>query len=328
LIKGEKFLYGFIKTEKIGGKTQIEKRDLVGKSQEYKMRIPKEKIVEIYKTEYLNGDSAARLDEKHKVGGGYFSRWFKKLNLKTRGNEINSRKYSFNKNYFDNIDNQDTAYWLGFIYADGYIVSRQKHNNRALGISLAEKDKSHLEKFRKCIDGNTPIGTYRSSGYSNTKYCRLLLKDEDMIEKLISHGVLEHKTNILQPPNVDEHLVPHFIRGYFDGDGSVWKQNNDKGKNIQYSVGFTGTEELLSFVQNHLLAHNVIQRLYPLRKRKPHHTVVNFKFGGNHNSLRFLDYIYSGSNIRLDRKFEIYLDLKRLVEIRLSGSLHTKGGEK
>lgn len=51
-------------------------------------------------------------------------------------------KYTFNENIFSIIDNEEKAYWLGFLYADGYLTDQG-----LFGCALQEKDKAHLNKF-------------------------------------------------------------------------------------------------------------------------------------------------------------------------------------
>ena len=50
------------------------------------------------------------------------------------------------ENYFKVIDNKEKAYWLGFIYADGYL-ERLKGNQLRLGIEICKKDEILLDKF-------------------------------------------------------------------------------------------------------------------------------------------------------------------------------------
>jgi AraC-like DNA-binding protein len=287
-------------------------------NQEYKMILSKDKLTDIYNNEYVHSGTLAELDKKYNTSRGYFSRWFKKLGLVIRDNSINSAKYNFDKNYFEAIDSQEKAYWLGFIFADGFIETKRKYCNRKLGIALAIKDIAHLEKFKKCINGDMPVKIYKTdNGYSNnTEYCKILIASKKMTNDLIKQGVVEKKSNILQPPNISKELIPHFIRGYFDGDGSIWKQTNKNGKDLQYNVSFVGTDAILTYIMDNLLEANAIKRRYALNKRKPTHVVSNIKFGGNNNVLLFLNHLYNDANIFLERKHNIYLDLKELVNSR------------
>lgn len=72
-------------------------------------------------------------------------------------------RYNFNEHYFDNIDSSDKAYWIGFIWADGYVCKRDRGNRYEynLKLELCKEDSKHLETFVKCIDGNYPIKTIK-----------------------------------------------------------------------------------------------------------------------------------------------------------------------
>lgn len=59
----------------------------------------------------------------------------------------------YNRHVFDTIDTNEKAYWLGFIIADGYL----NDNKNMLRIKLSDKDKRHLEKFIKFLDGNSSM---------------------------------------------------------------------------------------------------------------------------------------------------------------------------
>ncbi len=86
-------------------------------------------------------------------GNGYAP----KYSFKTTGGVIRNykiwRKYSFDEDYFEIIDNEHKAYWLGFLYADGYVNSQKS----SFELRVQEKDLSHLEKFKKDINGEIPI---------------------------------------------------------------------------------------------------------------------------------------------------------------------------
>ena len=69
-------------------------------------------------------------------------------------------KYSVNQDYFENIDNEWKAYWLGFLYADGCITIKRNSNNQNkmdYNIDLTLKDKEHIIKFLNSVQSNTII---------------------------------------------------------------------------------------------------------------------------------------------------------------------------
>ena len=72
---------------------------------------------------------------------------------------------NYNRHIFDNIDNEEKAYWLGFIVADGYL-NLDKH---MLRIKLGHKDKQHLIKFINFIGGEESMLKYEIHSITGNK---------------------------------------------------------------------------------------------------------------------------------------------------------------
>lgn len=254
---------------------------------------------------YNNGISGIELSKIYCCSSTLIYKVLKNNNVSVRSNKENSRKYTLNNNIFNEIDTIEKAYWLGFMYADGYVSIN--NNQKIFGISLSKKDKLHLIKFNNFLDSNYPINTYNGTGYSNgNEYCRLNITSDTVVKDLIKHGCVEHKTDTLKAPCIDENFVPHFIRGYLDGDGCITHylmQGYDR-----YSVKILGTTNILNFI-NDFLEKNCNFRIKKYFKRKPGQKVSSIEIQGNIRSKIFLDLIYKNSTIYLDRKNNKYLEL-------------------
>jgi len=218
-----------------------------------------------------------------------------------------SRKYTADWDYFETIDTEAKAYWLGFLYADGYI---SKSPSNLMGVSLAEKDYAHLCKLQADLNATNPIIMYEpSSGYGKDPYVRFTVISDKMVKDLERHGITSNKTNVLQPPTtVPEDLIHHFIRGYFDGDGG-WSKT---GKTIGYKFTLTGTEEMVLWVAEKL---DIIPRLY---QRWPDRGVNNYTLEAQAKSdlAKIIPYLYkdlTASNF-LARKFDLAMKIRPLVE--------------
>ena len=61
-------------------------------------------------------------------------------------------KYYRNSNIFEKIDTEEKAYWLGFLYADGYVDPERGE----IILGLAEKYKEHINKFINFLETNAP----------------------------------------------------------------------------------------------------------------------------------------------------------------------------
>ena len=269
-------------------------------------KIEDDKKDEIIK-KYISGLSIDKLQEIYPQYGRNRIYRMLKENCVMRNDSEKSRKYGYNKDFFKVIDTEEKAYWLGFIYADGYIVNGIKgKNNDSLGITLSNKDKEHIEKFKKSIDSNHPIRIYKSKYGSNS--ARIIIQDEELVADLIELGVLRNKSLILKFPTtdvVDKSLIYHFIRGYFDGDGSFKK----KGQKLNgYDFSVLGTIEFLTELRTYLGVDNEIRKCNKNNDSNNYHLT----FGGNQKVKQVANMLYGNANIYLDRKYKRYREIENM----------------
>lgn len=260
---------------------------------------------------YLSGMSSVQIGAIVGRSASNVAGYIKRAGIQRRSNKENSRKYTLNHDYFENIDNEQKAYWLGFMYADGYVTKRGQ-----VGISLAMRDMDHLHKFNNCIESTYSIKVYtQTSGYVvGTEYCRLLFQSNKMKDDLEKHGCMEQKTNILKAPNLEKKLAPHFIRGYLDGDGCITRHMNKYGS-FDWTVKFVGTESLLEFIKEYIHDNNVAT-INKYHKRHEYHEVKSLELGGNIQVEKFLDLIYKDATMYLDRKYDKYIEFKNYQNSR------------
>jgi len=121
-----------------------------------------------------------------------------------------NRIYNFDTNYFRIIDNEEKAYWLGFIYADGNLYKS------TFTMKLNKKDKEHIILFKTHIKGEQPIKDV------NINKAFIQITSKEIARQLNNLGVMPRKTFKIQMPVLREDLYNDFIRGYFDGDGCIY----------------------------------------------------------------------------------------------------------
>lgn len=126
-----------------------------------------------------------------------------------------NREKKKNKNYFK-TQNHNMAWLLGFIAADGTI----RKNSNEIKIGLSIKDKEILEKIRQELELETTVKTYTTlNGYD---CCSLTWTCEEHKKDLAKYNIIPQKTFKLLPPDLlEEQYKIDYIRGYFDGDGSI-----------------------------------------------------------------------------------------------------------
>lgn len=126
-----------------------------------------------------------------------------------------NRESHKNKDFFSK-ESPNMAWLMGFIAADGYI----RKDENEIGIGLARKDKEILEKIKTLLELETPVKDYTTqTGYDCSK---LTWTCEQHKKDLAKYHITPAKTFTLIPPyNLNKKYWIDFIRGYFDGDGSI-----------------------------------------------------------------------------------------------------------
>lgn len=204
---------------------------------------------------------------------------------KRKFTEINKR-YSFNENFFETIDSEEKAYWLGFIAADGCV-----HINsyvKKFSLALAAKDKDHLELFIKSINATHPLRLRKGKRSQIFPSYVVTLHSLIFINSLTQLGIVPRKSLILKPPIISKDLRKHWVRGYFDGDGSYSEEYH------RYSI--TGTREILHFILQETYLRNV--KIRPLSDSK----AFTIRFSRLSEVKRFSELIYQEATIMLKRK--------------------------
>ena len=207
------------------------------------------------------------------------------------------------EDYFEKIDSDEKAYWLGFIYADGYIVA----NNTEIGIELSRCDETHLEKFLAAINAQKKI--FHKEKYikiaNNKKMSHVLTSkirvySSKMRNDLIKNGISLNKTYSKTFPIVNRKYFYSFLRGYFDGDGCLYVKNSNV-----VSVTYTAChDECLKFIKSALHEDGIKSEIYKETDKKYRLYIL----GGKTGMMKFLNKLYNDSTVYLDRKYRLYLD--------------------
>lgn len=220
--------------------------------------------------------------------------------------------YSYNHDFFETIDTEEKAYWLGFIYADGCVY--QNFNNRVyeLSIKLCEGDYIHLKKFNKSIEGNLPVVFLESICSFNNKpqkSCSIRCHSRKMTDDLISHGCIQNKTFYIEIPNIPEPLMNHFIRGFFDGDGCICTDNKKKRT---VAINFcSASEKFLIQLREHLFKYNICSYIIDEKNKSTYRLYIK----GIKNVDKMWNYMFENATVFLDRKYIKKQELYKKYEL-------------
>lgn len=244
--------------------------------------------------EYKGGKSAFNLAKKYNVASATIYSILKRKNILIRSYSQVNRIYILDENYFEKIDRKDKAYWFGFCFADGYLYKK-----KYLNITLSGKDKNFLNKFKNTLNTSIPIKYIeKNKGGYNSTYGRVRFRVscKKMCEDLIVNGYL-HKHNYI-PKSVPEYLLNHFIRGFFDGDGSISVRNRNNCKRQVLDISLCGSRAFLTELKEKL----PFKYNNRIIKKKGTFSITM----GDSTAIKFLKWIYkdSDSSIRMKRKYD------------------------
>jgi len=192
----------------------------------------KNKIIDDYKSGLRQYDVCSKYD----IGLKLLRKIFIEANEKFRGKggETNARMYEFDKEFFDR-DTPEVAYWAGFIFADGNI--HDQGETFRLTISLNENDKDHIIDFANAI--KYPTQQVKAT-FGNKYYVRINWKEWG--GHLERWGIIPRKSYNFIIPHFPETLIPHFLRGWFDGDGTFKPSTQNR-----CSVKITGNQHAIQW---------------------------------------------------------------------------------
>lgn len=247
--------------------------------------------------EYLKGNSSIKISNIYNIHFSTVLKIVKRLGGIVRSTKETSKKYSFDENFFENINTEEKAYWLGFIIADGCICRND------IIIALSESDKSHLQKFIKSINGNNKIQTKNvKSNFGIHGISRLSIRSKKMYNDLLNLGITPNKSLSVKIPIIKDSLQSHLWRGIVDGDGSlgigIFNKNNRIYKYL--NIGLTGNQYVIdSFIE-------FIENKFNFKtNRKKDKSVWRVRLSGI-AAKKICELLYKNSVIYLNRKKEIY----------------------
>lgn len=166
------------------------------------------------------------------------------------------RRYSIDLQFFGTYT-LDACYWAGFTAADGGLVLAKGAHR--LQFNLAEKDRAHLDAFKKCAGVGHPV---RDVVLSGNREVNLIVSCFEWWSALHERfNVTQRKSLTLQPPpqelQDDEEMCWHFVRGYFDGDGCVHEPRDSQGRIKQIDFA-SGSRQFIEWIRQFLGSHHKI----------------------------------------------------------------------
>lgn len=263
-------------------------------------KISKEQVIDIVK-EYESGLSTLILGKKYNVSNSIIIKYLKRAGceIKGRGGE-DYRKHIINKSFFKEGFDEKMLWVLGWIYSDGN-VSKDFSN---FSITCHTKDSEVFKKIEKHLNAKDIL-----SWPKNQNICWLRVNSIDMANDLNNLGCTPNKSLTIKYPDFLKTKEQNiwFLRGVFEGDGHISLKHHGRSANAEIACGSLDfLLSIQSFLNNLKINSKVIENKIGNGKR----ILIT---GGIREIERFMDILYIGasSDCRMDRKYNVYLELKK-----------------
>lgn len=247
-------------------------------------------IIDLYKS----GVSCVKIGNEFNLNEQAVRRLLKDMDLL-----VDTKPYQklIDHNWLDTIDNEVKAYYLGLLAADGWL------EKNSLFIDLQQKDQILLETLQQRIVPFIPLAFYKAQKMNVNDKVRLVITSKKWRERCeeLSIGYRKSLTMPDMIDNIPENVRHHFVRGYFDGDGTVGVYLNKKLNKKFSRVQLLGTKEFLTGI------HRAINIPVGTIRLNPKENIHRLTYSGKQRLFEINDYLYKEATIFLSRKKEKFV---------------------
>lgn len=254
---------------------------------------PSEENIRWIKAMIFQGTTQKEIADKFNIGITALQQFLKKQ-------IIDTKNYKVHHNYFCDINDEERAYFLGLFYADGY----NHEDNNQIKLKLHNKDYHIMETFAKALTYGDSLPPITKESTNKTDVSSVQLTSKQLCQDLKEHGCMQAKSLILRmPTRIKPELMRHFIRGYFDGDGSVYYDG------IKIKFNFTGCEIFIKELHAYLVENVGLSNI------KPGNLIGTNAWQARYTKKTDIEliklYLYADSNteLRLKRKYDKFFEI-------------------
>ena len=216
---------------------------------------------------------------------------------------------NLNEDYFQNVDNEIKAYFIGLLISDGNVFVPKNGGSKSTSITLDKEDKYILEIFRKELGANNIVAN------DGRGCCYMAIRSNKIANDLSMYGIVPRKSLITYlPKNIDNGLMRHVIRGILDGDGNLYMKQT-KSRHL-HRVSFAGSHRLMEDIAIYLHENDIIHmapKVYDYQDRN----LSELKIQSIEDVHNFLSWIYDDATLFMERKhdkYNVFLDYYHLKQ--------------
>ena len=227
----------------------------------------------------------------------------KQRGINPRGRSEAHRRYAVDEAFFDVINTEEKAYWLGFLTADGTI------RENVVMLALQERDIDHLYKYTSSLRSKHPITLKENTLAGETYRCaQVSIGSSRLATALKRLGVAERKSFTVRPCEyVPDHLISHYWRGVFDGDGYITQKGSGSFGARQWIVGLVGNREIVSGFETFM--QQCLDWKARVEPDKPGSHIFKVRYNGVALPQAVLYILYTNAIVFLERKYDRMRDV-------------------
>ena len=207
------------------------------------------------------------------------------------------------EDFFERIDTEEKAYFLGLLITDGNVFKANDHR-ASISFTLDDADAYLLDYWRNCVHATTVV-THDGRGCSQHA-----LRSLKMANDLAKYGVVPRKTLHAYLPTIeDETQMRHLIRGLIDGDGGIYAYLPDNSTKYRHKITLCGTRALMQGVVDYItptLQLTLKPKVYSYANRP----LSEFRVGNIQDMNKLGDWLYKDATVYMDRKYQRFLEFQ------------------
>lgn len=237
--------------------------------------------------------------------------------------EIKHKSYFFNEDYFEKINTPNKAYFVGFIAADGCIYNRNNNSQKWLALTINKKDIELIVALKN------EIGLKKPMQHDNKNHVGIHVISDKLCDDLSKYNIIERKTWTFVPKNIPKEFRWDFMKGYFDGDGTISGNKItaiNRNNPSQYLINIVGNEKTMNYFGDFLLNENIngFSVKQDLREDKYSHPFFGIYLNNSTSKYVFAKKYISSKSFFLKRKRNRMWILTDAIERNLSNRAENK----
>lgn len=267
----------------------IKRNDIPTRTRGGIRELPIKEIVDYY---YIQNLSVLEIAKKYNVHEKTIYNYLSRNGYEARGvGEYHNPELMHD--YFENIDTERKAYFLGFMIADGNVMIRD-NSAPAIRLSINSRDKYILDVFKREVLSENKISYSQKKDMSTFS-----IHSQKMFDDISKFGVVPNKTFKTYLPFISAEFMPHLIRGVFDGDGWITTRKTKTGS-ISSTVGFCGVFNFMEQIRDYLCGELGLYCVKVVTGDR----IPTIQWSSSRDVKEIGRYLYQNSTTHLIRKFD------------------------